>query len=127
MPILSDIRLNIYMNTAKTMPRPATVTKPPFCESSAGAPAVVDFTVPPVVVDEEELVLPVDEALAVPFAVDEAAFPLAVEFDEVFPVAVALVVAPVFVPFPAFVEEEDWVFLLAVEHSLFLIVEATSD
>jgi hypothetical protein len=115
------------MNTANTMPRPATVTKPPFCESRAGAPAVVDFTVPPVVVDEEELVLSVDEALAVPFAVDAEAFPLAVELDEVLPVAVALVVAPVFVPFPVFVEDEDWVFLSAVDHGLFLTVEVTSD
>jgi hypothetical protein len=46
------------MNTANTMPSPATVTNPPFCESSAGAPAVVDFTVPPVDVDDEELPRP---------------------------------------------------------------------
>jgi len=102
---------DIYMNTANTIPSPATVTNPPFCDSSAGAPAVVDFTVPPVVVDEE-FVFPV----ALPFAVADAealpvpeAFPLdvAVPFDA-FPVA--LVPADVSVPavFPAFVE--DWVF-----------------
>ena len=99
------------MNTANTMPSPATVTNPPFCESSAGAPAVVDFTVPPVDVDvdDEEFVLPVAEPLPVAEAlvpVDEA-FPVAVEFDEVLPVA--LVSAEVSVPavFPAFVFVED--------------------
>jgi hypothetical protein len=89
------------MNTANTIPSPATVTNPPFCESNAGAPAVVDFVVPAVVVDEE-FVLPVGEALAV-----EDAFPLAVEFD-VLPVAFA---APdsVLVVFSAFVEDFSFV------------------
>lgn len=90
------------------MPSPATVTKPPFCESSAGAPAVVDFTVPPVDVDEVEFVWAVAEDLAVPealAAVDEA-FPVEVEFDEALPVA--LVAAEVSVPavFPAFVDDD---------------------
>jgi len=86
------------MNTANTIPSPATVTNPPFCESNAGAPAVVDFVVPPVVVDEE-FVLPVAEALAV-----EDAFPLAVEFDVVLPVAFAAPDSVLFV-FSAFVED----------------------
>jgi hypothetical protein len=92
------------MNTANTIPSPATVTNPPFCESNAGAPAVVDFAVPPVDVDEE-LVWPV----AVALAVEEAeAFPLAVEFEVVLPVAVAAPVS-VLLAFPAFVE--DWPFV----------------
>jgi hypothetical protein len=92
-------RQNVYMNTANTIPSPATVTNPPFCESNAGAPAVVDFAVPPVVVDEEEFVLPVAVALAV-----EDAFPLAVEFDVVLSVAFAAPDSVLFV-FSAFVED----------------------
>jgi len=99
------------MNTANTMPRPATVTNPPFCESSAGAPAVVDFTVPPVLVAEEEFVLPV--ALVAPeleadaFPVP-AAFPLDVSFDEVLPVATVAPDSVALAVFPAFVFVEDW-------------------
>jgi hypothetical protein len=100
---------NIYMNTANTMPSPATVTNPPLCDSSAGAPAVVALTVPPVDVDDEEFVLSVAEAEVAP--VDEAfpladAFPLAVEFEAL---PVALVPASVAVVCPAFVLE-DWVY-----------------
>jgi hypothetical protein len=87
-------RPNVYMNTANTIPSPATMTNPPFCESNAGAPAVVDFVVPPVVVGEEEFVLPVAED----------AFPLAVEFDVVLPVAFAAPDSVLFV-FSAFVED----------------------
>ena len=100
------------MNNANTTPSPATVTKPPFCESIPGAPAVVVFTVAAVVVDEEEFVSAVAEAL-VPAAVDDSIpFILAVELFVFLPVA--LVAAPESVPvavfFPAFVEEEDCVF-----------------
>jgi hypothetical protein len=104
------------MNTANTMPSPATVTNPPFCDSSDGAPAVVALTLPPVDVDvdvnidDEEFVLLVAEAL-IALPVDETfslvdTFPLAVEF-ETLPVALAmdvgLVVASVF---DSFVLEE---------------------
>ena len=113
-PISNAIQ-NIYMNNATTTPSPATVTKPPFCESIPGAPAVVVLTVAAVVVDEEEFVSAVAEAL-VPAAVDDSipleAFILAVELFVLLPVA--LVAAPESVPvavfFPAFVEEEDCVF-----------------
>lgn len=103
-----NAKQDIYMNTAKTMPSPATVTKPPFCESSAGAPAVVDFTIPPVVVDEEEFVLLVAVDFAVPEALAEVdvALPLAVEFDEALPVALVPAEVSVLAVFPAFVDED---------------------
>lgn len=82
------------MNTAKATPRPATVTNPPLCANSDGAPLVVALTVPPDVV-EEELVLAVDEAFAAPV---EEALPLAVELPLVLPVAVALAAASVDLP-----------------------------
>ena len=88
-PISNAIQ-NIYMNNANTTPSPATVTKPPFCESIPGAPAVVVLTVAAVVVDEEEFVSAVAEAL-VPAAVDDSipleAFILAVELFVFLPVA----------------------------------------
>lgn len=73
---------------------------------------MVVFTVAAVVVDEEEFVSAVAEAL-VPAAVDDSIpFILAVELFVFLPVA--LVAAPESVPvaviFPAFVEEEDCVF-----------------
>ena len=112
---ISNAIPSIYMNNANTTPSPATVTKPPLCESIPGAPAVVDLTVAGVVVDEEEFPLAVAEAL-VPAAVDDPvpfeAFTLAVELFVV--LSVALVAAPVSVLlavfFPAFVEDEDCVF-----------------
>jgi len=94
------------MNTANTIPSPATVTNPPLCDISAGAPAVVALTGPPVDVDDEEFVLPVAEPLVAP--VEEAfpladALPLAVEFEAL---PVALVPASVAVVFPACVLED---------------------
>lgn len=91
-----------YMNTANTMPSPATVTNPPFCDSNAGAPAVVALTAAPEVVDvdvDDEFVSAVAEAFVVA-PVDEAfplvdAFPLAVEFEVVLPVALAVAAAMV--------------------------------
>ena len=110
--LIPVVTQDVYMKTAKRTPSPATVTNPPFCDSNAGAPAVVDLTVPPVVVDEEEFVFPV----ALPLAVEDAealavpdAFPLDVAFAEVFPVAlVPADVVSVPAVLPAFVE--DWVF-----------------
>ena len=106
------IPLLSYMKTANTTPRPATVTNPPLCANSDGAPAVVAITAPADVVLDDEVELEPD--LAVDAAVDEA-FPLAddpvpdafVEFPAL-PVAVAAV-DPVAVAefFPAFVAEED--------------------
>jgi hypothetical protein len=107
-PKSNDIQI-IYMNTANTTPSPATVTKPPFCESRPGVAALVDLTVAGVVVDEVEFVLAVAEAL-VPAVVDDP-IPLAVELFVVLPVAlVAAEESVLLAVFPAFVEEEDCVF-----------------
>jgi len=90
---------NIYMNTANTMPSPATVTKPPLCDSSAGAPAVVALTLAPVDVDEEPVWPTAEDVVALVEAFPLAVvFPLTVEF-EALPVAwVPAPVAVVFVP-----------------------------
>lgn len=93
---------------------------------------MVDLTVAGVVVDEEEFVLAVAEAL-VPAAVDDCvpfeAFTLAVELFVV--LSVAFVAAPelvlLAVIFPAFVEDEDCVFFSAEARILLLIEKLTSD
>jgi hypothetical protein len=100
------------MKTANTTPRPATVTSPPLCASSDGAPAVVALTVPADDVAEVELVFAVEDAVVFPVA---DATPLAAVPLDALPVAepvaadlaepVAL--ASVAVPFPAFELEED--------------------
>jgi len=125
------------MNTANTMPSPATVTKPPLCDSSAGAPAVVALTLAPVDVDEEPVWPTAEDVVALVEAFPLAVvFPLTVEFEAlpvawvpapvaaVFvlaSVAAVLVPAPVAVPvasvavvLSAFVLEEDWSLLLAL-------------
>ena len=101
------------MKTANTTPRPATVTSPPLCASSEGAPAVVTLTVPADDVAEVELVFAVEDAVVFPVAdaAPLAAVPLeALPVAE--PVAEALVVEPVALAsvveaFPAFELEED--------------------
>jgi hypothetical protein len=105
------------MKTANTTPRPATVTSPPLCASSEGAPAVVTLTVPADDVAEVELVFAVEDAVVFPVA---DAAPLAAVPLEALPVAEpdvealveALVAEPVAlvsvaVAFPAFELEED--------------------
>ncbi len=99
------------------------MTKPPLFESIPGAPAVVDLTVAGVVVDVEEFVLAVAEALVPATVVDSIpfleAFIVAVELFVV--MSVALVAAPesvlLAVFFSAFVEDEDCVvFQLLLEY-----------
>ncbi len=95
------------MNTANTMPSPATVTNPPFCDSSAGAPAVVALTAAALVVDVEgeEFATAVVEAFIVEPA-DET-FPL----DDAFTVAVEFIALPVALAMDAdFIIDEATVF-----------------
>jgi len=97
------------MKTANTTPRPATVTSPPPCASSDGAPAVVALTVAADDVAEVRLVFAVEDAFVFPVA---DAAPLAAVPLEALPVAEALVAEPfalasVAVAFSDFELEED--------------------
>lgn len=78
------------MKRAKATPKPAIVTNPPLWANSDAPSLVVAKTVPADVVDEE-LLFPVEEALA-PLA---DALALAVEFELVLPVALDEAVASV--------------------------------
>lgn len=77
------------MNTAKTAPNPATVTKPPLCAINPALAPELDSTVAPVAV-AEAFVFAVPEAAAAPAAVEEL-FPAFVVVEAVelppFPVA----------------------------------------
>jgi len=115
---IRPIPSNIYMNTAKTTPKPATVTKPPLWARIPGAALVDDLTVPADVVLEADPFEPFSVAEAVaeapPFvvvAVELEALPVA---DALVPLPVpaapvpeatmpAVVLSPVAVDFPAFV------------------------